>query len=242
MEGKTYVIGDIHGAALALQALLERLPLATGDRLVFLGDYVDGWPEPVGVVEQLIRVSHRCSCIFLRGNHDIWIEDWLKGRPANRIWLENGGRATLRDYEARSPVLKRRHLEFFGNLSNYYIDEKNRLFVHGGFTALKGPQMERSRDYLFNDRSLLETALALNPALKPTDPYFPRRLRLFHELYIGHTPTLHFEVKAPLRAGNLWLVDTGATKGWKVSALEIEHKEVYQSPPVSSLYPDFKKR
>src|SRR5690606_27331793 len=134
-----------------------------------------------------------------------------------------------------------RHLEFFSNLNNYFIDEQNRLFIHGGFTTLKGPQMERSRDYLFNDRSLLAMALALNPSLKPGDPYFPKRLQLFSEIYVGHTPTLHFEVKTPLRAGNLWLVDTGATKGWKISALEIEDKAVFQSPPVLELYPDFKR-
>lgn len=241
MEGKTYVIGDIHGAALALQELLLCLPLNPGDRLVFLGDYVDGWPDPAEVVEQLLPLSHRYSCIFLRGNHDIWIEDWLKGRTANRIWLENGGAPTLKGYERLSPGLKSRHLEFYSNLNNYFIDEKNRLFIHGGFTALKGPHMERSRDYLFNDRTLLETALALDASLKPGDPYFPKRLQLFSEIYIGHTPTLHFEVKTPLRAGNLWLVDTGATKGGRISALEIDDKVVFQSPPVSELYPDFKK-
>ncbi|NIS00876.1 MAG: serine/threonine protein phosphatase, partial [Gemmatimonadetes bacterium] len=36
-----YAIGDIHGELGRLDALLGELPLETGDRLVFLGDYVD---------------------------------------------------------------------------------------------------------------------------------------------------------------------------------------------------------
>ena len=49
-----YVIGDIHGCADELRYLVEALPLARGDRLVFLGDYIDRGPDSRGVVSFLI--------------------------------------------------------------------------------------------------------------------------------------------------------------------------------------------
>ena len=41
-----YAVGDIHGENEKLDELLEELPLVEGDRLVFLGDYIDRGPNP----------------------------------------------------------------------------------------------------------------------------------------------------------------------------------------------------
>ena len=46
-----YAVGDIHGEREMLQELLAKLPLQTGDRLVFMGDYVDRGPDSKGVVD-----------------------------------------------------------------------------------------------------------------------------------------------------------------------------------------------
>ena len=52
-----YAVGDIHGELGKLDELLARLPLAEGDRLVFLGDYVDRGPDSKGVVDRLLEGS-----------------------------------------------------------------------------------------------------------------------------------------------------------------------------------------
>ncbi|MDH4017219.1 MAG: metallophosphoesterase, partial [Actinomycetota bacterium] len=44
-----YAVGDIHGENGKLGELLEVLPLEPGDKLVFLGDYVDRGPDARGV-------------------------------------------------------------------------------------------------------------------------------------------------------------------------------------------------
>ena len=43
-----YVVGDIHGCLAELRYLIEQLPLEHGDRLVFLGDYIDRGPHSHG--------------------------------------------------------------------------------------------------------------------------------------------------------------------------------------------------
>jgi serine/threonine protein phosphatase 1 len=55
---KSFVIGDIHGCADELRYLVDRLPLASGDRLVFLGDYIDRGPDSRGVVSFLLDLKN----------------------------------------------------------------------------------------------------------------------------------------------------------------------------------------
>ena len=55
-----YAVGDIHGEVGKLDALLEKLPLEAGDRLVFLGDYVDRGLDSHAVVDRLIALQKNC--------------------------------------------------------------------------------------------------------------------------------------------------------------------------------------
>ena len=50
----------------------------------------------------------------------------------------HGGEMTRRSYEQLSKKGIDRHLAFYNRLENFYIDTENRLFLHAGFTNLKG--------------------------------------------------------------------------------------------------------
>ena len=69
---RTLVIGDIHGGARALRQVIGRVGLESEDRLIFLGDYVDGWPESRQVIDYLIELDRGYACMFIIGNHDVW--------------------------------------------------------------------------------------------------------------------------------------------------------------------------
>lgn len=55
---------------------------------------------------------------------------------------------------------------FLQSLDNYYLDDKNRLFVHAGFTNMNGINAEYFPKMFYWDRTLWETAVALNENLK----------------------------------------------------------------------------
>ena len=74
---RTIVIGDIHGGLKALIQLLEKPEVKENDRLIFLGDYVDGWNESAQVINFLIDLSQKQQCVFIKGNHDVWCQEWL---------------------------------------------------------------------------------------------------------------------------------------------------------------------
>jgi serine/threonine protein phosphatase 1 len=85
-------------------------------------------------------------------------------------------------------------------------------------------------------------AVALNPRLRQHDLRYPKRLRLFHEIYIGHTPTINYGVSEPMKAASVWNVDTGAAFTGRLSALNIDTKRYFQSDVVRTLYPQEKGR
>ena len=236
--GRTLVIGDIHGSLKALIQLLERAAIRPDDELIFLGDYVDGWSDSANVVSYLIELSRQNSCIFLRGNHDDLTYRWLKTGELNDQWLQHGGQSSINAYRKFTEEVKKKHIRFFEQMLNYYIDKENRLFVHAGFTNLKGPEAEYNDIPFYWDRTLWEMALSLDPGLKREDMHYPKRLQLFKEIFIGHTPVTRIGCSVPVNRANIWNMDTGAAFKGKLSMMDIATHEFFQSDPVWELYPD----
>ena len=234
---RTFVIGDMHGALRAVKQVIERIQLQPEDTLIFLGDYVDGWSESAQLIDHLLDVAEERPCIFLKGNHDAWCESWLLGERPDPVWLANGGQETVDSYRNFTPEQKARHIDFFQRMKYYHIDEEQRLFVHAGFTSMSGPVRERFEITLYWDRTLWEMAIAMDKHIKMDERIYPKRLLLFKEIYIGHTPTTNYGVEIPMNACNVWNIDTGAAFSGKVSALDIDSKEFKQSNSVRDLYP-----
>ncbi len=235
---RTLVIGDIHGALKALQQLLERAKITSDDSLIFLGDYVDGWSQSAPLVSFLIDLKKTHNCIFIRGNHDDLCYTWLTQKTYNPEWMIHGGQATIDSYSKLSQIEITTHLKFYENLINYHVDDHNRLFLHAGFSNLHGPHREYFDETFYWDRTLWETALALNPKLDKTNLNYPKRLLLFDEVYIGHTPVTRIEKTVPVNASCVWNIDTGAAFKGPLTAIDIDTKEYWQSDPVHTLYPE----
>ncbi len=92
-------IGDIHGCYAKLGSLMEKVNLNPGkDALVFIGDYIDRGDRAKDVVDYLIELKKRVpSTVFLLGNHEHMLLDYLSGENSNPF-LFNGGQKTLNSY------------------------------------------------------------------------------------------------------------------------------------------------
>jgi serine/threonine protein phosphatase 1 len=233
---KTYVIGDIHGALKALKQVIARAPLQKGDTLIFLGDYVDGWSESGQVIEYLMQLQHQYHCVFLRGNHDMLLLDYLLEGIMPAQWLVHGGKASVECYK-KNDFDEVKHVEFIEQLKNYFIDDKRRLFIHAGFTSMQGPEKEQQEANYYWDRTLWETALAFNDEIESDSPYYPTRFKLFQEIFIGHSSVLKFNTDEPMHLLNLWNLDTGAAYTGKLTIMDVDTKSFWQSDPVWELYP-----
>lgn len=238
MQHRTLVIGDIHGAYKALEQVLARATVTENDTLIFLGDYVDGWSQSPQVINFLLRLKETNPCIFIRGNHDDLCLQWLRDGKHNEQWLANGGQSTVDAYKLTDTATKKKHISFLESLQNYHIDEKNRLFVHAGFTNRRGIQFEYFPQLFYWDRTLWETALALNPLLSKDDPMYPKRFLHYQEVYIGHTPVIRIGKTIPVHAANIWNIDTGAAYKSPLTILDVNTKQYWQSDNANELYPE----
>ncbi|WP_248724117.1 metallophosphoesterase family protein [Seonamhaeicola sp. ML3] len=235
---RTIAIGDIHGGLKALVQVLNKVEVKDNDKLIFVGDYVDGWSEAAQVIQFLMELSKTIDCTFIKGNHDVWAEEWLRSGEVHPTWYMHGGKETMESYEGFSNADKASHLAFFESMLMYHIDDQNRLFLHAGFTSMHGVEREVFQQTLYFDRTLWEMALTMDKRIEKNSELYPKRLKHYNEIYIGHTPTTNFNSAVPMNAVNVWNIDTGAAFKGKVCAMNIDTKEFWQSDNLPSLYPN----
>lgn len=235
---RTLVIGDIHGALKALIQILDRAAVTPNDTLIFLGDYVDGWGQSPQVLDFLIDLKTTYKCIFMRGNHDDLLLSWLSTETYTEEWFTHGGQLTTETYKNIDNKTKQLHILFLESLEDYYLDERNRLFVHAGFTNLNGVKREHFSKMFYWERTLWETALALDKSINHNHPQYPKRFTLYKEIFIGHTPVTRIGKTVPVNMANIWNVDTGAAFKGAVTIMDIDTKEYWQSDNVYTLYPE----
>ncbi len=218
---KTFVIGDIHGA---YQALLQCLKLskfnAQKDRLICLGDVCDRQPQVKECIDQLLTIP---NCVYILGNHDAWALEWAMSSVAPRGWLEQGGSLTAMSYKEGG--MPEEHMRFLSEAPLYLVDE-NRLFVHAGFDPDYSLAQTPQQTFIW-DRSFLEKARQMHhisPEWKFGD---------YDEIFVGHTPTINFGKSEPQKYCNVWDMDTGAGWGARLTIMDVDTKECWQSDPVS---------
>ena len=231
---KTFTIGDIHGAHKALLQCLERSGFNyKKDTLIPLGDVVDGWPEVPECIDELMKIK---NLIYILGNHDMWLLNWFKFGARPLVWTEQGGQATLDAYlkrggwDGHGAFLEKGHYK--------YIDDKNRIFCHGGFYRRIAMEAQLPEMFLW-DRSLAEKAVSGKTSGFKVDE--------FEHVFIGHTTVNNFSPKRvprnlPFTSGNVTLMDTGAGMEGKLTIMDVDTKEFWQSDIVKELYPDDKGR
>ncbi|MCK6608560.1 MAG: metallophosphoesterase [Flavobacterium sp.] len=242
---RKFVLGDVHGGLKAIHQVLEKANVSQKDILIFLGDFVDGWSESPAVLDFLIELQKKQPCVFIRGNHDELLLDWLLGNNENideKLWFQHGGEATVKSYQNINSVTKEKHIDFLKSLQDYYLDDENRLFIHAGFTNMKGVEHEYFKPLFYWDRTLWETALALDNNLSKEAITYPNRLNIYKEIYIGHTPVTKINETIPVNKACVWNVDTGAAFKGKLTIMDVNTKEFWQSDSLPELYPNEKGR
>jgi serine/threonine protein phosphatase 1 len=98
---RLYAVGDVHGRADLLKQLLSVIdadvavrPIARPIR-IFLGDYVDRGPESKEVLDVLVEYGERHEVVFLKGNHETYVFEFLKTPEILAEWRQFGGTETL---------------------------------------------------------------------------------------------------------------------------------------------------
>ena len=210
----TFTIGDIHARIEALKEVLKASKFNyEEDTLVVLGDIADGGYNTYEVVEELLKIK---NIIYVVGNHDVWFMDYMKSGWSEDIWLSQGGRNTINSYAQFKYNIPVTHQEFFNKGVYYYIDDKKRLFVHGGYDP-KYPIERQKRETLIWDRDLIQRC---RNGLK---------IKEYERVFVGHTPTQSVGYDEPVRFGKLIMMDCGG--GWEgfLAIMDVDSEQFWLS-------------
>lgn len=228
------VIGDIHGGYKSMIQVLERAKFnPQDDLLIGIGDYVDGWSETSKVIDYLMKLKNFKGVI---GNHDYWASDWMVGFYSERMWIKQGGQATIDSYKGNillQDVIK--HGEWLKSLP-YFLEIDNKLFVHGGSKDLHNIKNEFGLDITW-DRNLWGKVATKYFDFKS----YPFKIETapYDEVYLGHTTTSRARPDLkPIMLDNYFLIDQGGGMEGKLTVMDIDTKEYWQSDLVKDLYSD----
>lgn len=257
------------------------------DKLRTVGDLCDGWPFVYECIEILLSIPEEDRIDIIGNHDEWfrrWLktgihpDNWRQGgkgtmdsyirnkygddfkdpyEGAERWDCDEYG-ITFRHITGFNPGdIPESHRRFFEKQQWYYKDEKNRLFVHGGFLkdkTLKENQRRPHDNFYFHwNRNLWDQALSASHGKKL------KFKEEFSEIFIGHTATTNWtkfkrapgsyvltptqnDDCPPMKADIIYNLDTGAGSNGKLTIMDVDTHEYWQSDPVNSIYGDYKPR
>ena len=155
--GRRLVVGDVHGCAQTLAALLRNVVRVTPrDHVYFLGDLVNKGPDSLGVLQHVVMLMRGgIRVTLLRGNHEhSLLQADRKGRAAPLA--KRGGSQALLAGKQLAPKWR----DLFERML-YFVALPDVLLVHAGF-RFDSDAPFFDRDAMLNSKALVydETATA----------------------------------------------------------------------------------
>jgi serine/threonine protein phosphatase 1 len=140
-ECPSAVVGDIHGDAEKLRPALDLLE-SSGRLVIFVGDYINRGRETRRVLELLSVFRRRWPDrhVFLRGNHEQALLQWLAGGSPH-AFIRHGGLTTISSYFPQPTVsvlqdfldsFPVQHQEFLASTTPYF-EAPGLLVSHAGY-------------------------------------------------------------------------------------------------------------
>jgi Calcineurin-like phosphoesterase len=236
-HGPFDIIGDVHGCADELIALLARLGYGVrlegegdarhaatsapkGRRAIFVGDLVDRGPNSPDVMRIVTEMVARGQALVVIGNHDDKFLRWLKG---HEVKMGAGLDRTVAQYAGASEAVKEATRQFLEGLPSYiWLDDGRLVVAHAGIKQdMLGRNAQPVRSFcLYGDTSGKLDAAGLPERFNWAIDYSGEPMIVY-----GHTP-----VAEPAWQGNSVCIDTGCVFGGALTALRWPEREIVSVP------------
>ncbi|MEU2540493.1 polynucleotide kinase-phosphatase [Streptomyces iakyrus] len=225
LTGPFDIIGDIHGCAAELEALLGKLGYVDGVHpegrtAVFVGDLVDRGPDSPGVLRRVMAMVKSGNALCVPGNHENKYGRYLRGR---KVQHTHGLAETIEQMAGESEEFLAEVREFLDGLVSHYVLDGGRLVVcHAGLPEkYHGRTSGRVRSHALYGDTTGETDEFGLPVRYPWAEDYRGRAAVVY----GHTP-----VPEATWLNNTICLDTGAVFGGKLTALRWPERELAEVP------------
>jgi protein phosphatase len=238
-SGPFDIIGDVHGCADELEALLERLGYRvrkdgqsyaiappTGRRALFLGDLVDRGPRIADSLRIAAAMVAEGSALCVLGNHEAKLIKFLAGR---NVTLRFGLAESAAQLGAESAEFRARMHVFLESLVSHFVLDQGRLVAaHAG---LREDMHNRESGAVQSFALYGETSGENDQFGFPIRADWARDYRGAAKVVYGHTPMREAEWR-----NDTICLDTGCVFGGKLTALRYPENELVSVPAARAYY------
>lgn len=226
-QPRTFVLGDLHGAFKGLLEVLRKVNFDKKyDKLIFLGDLADGWPQFPQCLEKLLTIQNLIPII---GNHDLFLKKYVEQGVIADDWYYKGGKDTI-------PFLNDPTTEYmlkmYFELAVFFHYENNNIFCHGGFDTKKSILKQKHTSFCFN-RTLYENSKHRKFTYAK---YNDNDEKPIDKIFIGHSRT---PKPSPVVNGNVINLDTGAGTTGFLTIMDVNSLVFHQSDQIKRMYKNF---
>ena len=234
-SGPFDIIGDVHGCASELQALLAKLGYRvawraedsrravtvtppTGRKAVFVGDLVDRGPQSPDVLRIVMSMVAAGTAYAVQGNHDRKFQRWLAGR---KVTIAHGLQATIDQLAGEDRGFRDALPGFLDGLrSHVWLDGGRLAVAHAG---LKEEMIGRGSGAVREFALYGETTGEIDEFGLPVRADWAAAYRGPTAVVYGHTPMLNAEW-----VNNTLCIDTGCVFGGRLTALRWPERELVE--------------
>lgn len=236
-RGPFDIIGDVHGCAAELEALLRTLGYGVewhgdgggrqvtvtpppGRKAVFVGDLVDRGPNVPDVLRIAMSMVAAGTAYAVQGNHEHKFERWLARR---KITVAHGLQQTIDQIERDGDGVRDALPAFLDGLrSHVWLDDGRLAVAHAG---LKEEMVGRASGAIRGFALYGETSGETDEFGLPVRVDWAANYRGQTAIVYGHTPMLKAQW-----VNNTLCVDTGCVFGGKLTALRWPERELVEVP------------
>ncbi len=231
------IIGDVHGCADELIALMTELGYRVGlegpdhdrrvevttparRRAIFVGDLVDRGPRSPDVLRIAIGMVGRGQALAVPGNHDAKFLRWLSGR---NVKPTHGLDLTIAQMDGQPVDFRAEVKAFFEGLANHlWLDGGKLVVAHAG---IKEEMIGRSSGGVREFCLYGDTAGEIDELGLPIRYHWAADYRGTPAIVYGHTP-----VPAVAWFNNTLCIDTGCSFGGSLTALRWPEGDIVSVP------------
>jgi protein phosphatase len=237
------IIGDIHGCADEVEALLrmlgyavqwserngERVPAVIppeGRKVVFVGDLVDRGPRTPDVLRLAMQMVESGSAYAVMGNHDRKLMRWLDGR---NVQITHGLQQSVEQFAGESEAFKTQAKTFIDAMrSHYWLDGGKLAVAHAG---LKEEMIGRGSGAVREFALFGDTTGEMDEFGLPVRRDWAAEYRGSTSVVYGHVATAEAQW-----VNNTICIDTGCVYGGKLTALRWPERELVSVPAAKVYY------
>lgn len=241
-SGPFDIVGDLHGCADELEALLDRLGyVVVGEnteaplggpvyahpderKAIFVGDIFDRGPRILDSYRIVYNMVSAGKAMCLPGNHDVRIVRKLKGQDVRVTFGLGESLAELEQLpEAVREPLRDQIIDFFAGMADHFVLDGGRLVVaHAGLKEEMHGRMAREvrRFCLYGETTGETDEYGLPVRHKWAEDYTGSALVVY-----GHTARLE-----PEWLNNTVNIDTGCVYGGSLTALRYPERDLVSVP------------